>query len=505
MTPITGWLLISVVLAAQAAATEGQAPLSPYADNPRYLARGEVPVFPLGATHQHSWTPISRPQVDLLRDLDRLAEVMERIDSPHVVGFVRCLPYDPWNHPHDGLVEVVLQPWKQVGDGRYDLEQFEPRWEARLERFLSAALERNVVVSLEVWDDWSVTRGPGGAYDPGPGHGWNNHAFHPDNNVNYGRSVLAETTRRCDAPFYQTIPSRDDNRPVLRLQQRYVSRLVDLAGRYPNVIWNLSNESRASLQWSRYWAEFLRERLPAGRLIGEMPSTNRRDGGGECDPDLNAHMLALDDRYDVVDVAQGVSRHEFGEEADRQAFGGGERIREVQIRMQEAGRVKPQIVSKDYTNRPGAGTTVLWGRFTGGAAAARFHRPSEEQGAPISDFQYQAVERLGRFLAGVEFWTMEPQPDLIARLARESPGANVLGRRGREYIIQLVGGEGRLEINLEPGRWRTWMYAPVEDAYVGQGGKQGHVVHVTDAPLPLAIPGYQETLIVRLRAAASED
>jgi hypothetical protein len=48
-------------------------------------------------------------------------------------------------------------------------------------------------------------------------------------------------------------------------------------------------------------------------MIGEMPSTNRKDGGGECDYELNPLTLCTDINYDFVDIAQGVSAHEFGE------------------------------------------------------------------------------------------------------------------------------------------------------------------------------------------------
>jgi hypothetical protein len=104
--------------------------IQPYSENPHYLAWGETPVYGLGATNYHSWTPISRPEnVDFQKDLQRLAQVIERINSPHVRGFVRCLPYDPMNHMHDGDLDRVLQPWLKMEDGRYNLERFEPEWE----------------------------------------------------------------------------------------------------------------------------------------------------------------------------------------------------------------------------------------------------------------------------------------------------------------------------------------------------------------------------------------
>jgi hypothetical protein len=493
----------AVALAVAADGGAKDARVRPYAENSRYLALDGIPFFAVGATHRHSWTPISRPgQFEILQDLDRLAGAMARIDSPHIRGFVRCLPYDPMNHMHDGPVDPVLQPWKRLADGNYDLTEFEPVWEERLRGFLDAARERGILVSLELWDDWSVTRGIGGEWDPGPGHGWHSHPFNPDNNINYGREILSHTTRACVAPFYETVSGAHGDEAVLHLQQRYVDHLVAIAGGYPNILWNLSNETRAPLAWSRYWADYLRARLPADAMIGEMPSTNRRDGGGECDHDLNPLTLATDDRYDFVDVAQGVSRHEFGSEPARQGIGGAERIRRYQDAMAAAGKIKPLVVSKDYHSQPTGGTAVLWSRLTGGAATARFHRPYGDRPPTDTDFQYEAIERLGRFLASVEFWHFESKADLVSRLPEGSPGANAIGGAGREYMVQLFGGQGgEVALRLAPGLWRVVIYEPKADAYRSPGGQTGQEIEVGEQPLAIAVPAYDETAILHVRRA----
>lgn len=328
-----GWLLALPLVAACGTRPGVQEPdavpdgrIQPYAANPHYLAWGEVPIFPLGATGHHSWTPISRPgTVDFIEQLDRLARTIDEIGSPHLHGFVRCMPYDPMNHMHDGEVERVLQPWVRLEDGRYDLERFEPAWEERLRAYLDAALERRIVVSLELWDDWSVTRGPGGQYDPGEGGAWNAHPFNPGNNVNYDEDVLPATTAVCEAPFYRTIPARDHIEPVLTLQKRYADRVLEIVSGYPNVILNLSNESRAHLDWSRFWARYVRGRIPGGPMIGEMPSTNRRDGGGECENDFGPLALSTDPFYDLRVDRPGPGPGDGAASGDRNGAAGDDR------------------------------------------------------------------------------------------------------------------------------------------------------------------------------------
>jgi hypothetical protein len=77
-----------------------------YSGNPHYLAWGDVPVFPLGPTGYHSWAPISRPgTADFIEQMDRLTSVIDEIDSPHVRGFMRSLPYDPMNLQYNPITE----------------------------------------------------------------------------------------------------------------------------------------------------------------------------------------------------------------------------------------------------------------------------------------------------------------------------------------------------------------------------------------------------------------
>ena len=449
------WILLGVmvILSCQKKNEVGNL-IQPYPGNPNYLAWGDTPVFPLGATGYHSWTPISRPdEVNFTEQLDQLAKVIDDIGSPHVCGFVRCLPYDPMNHMHDGAVGKVLQPWLRLDDGRYDLKQFEPAWEERLRAYLDAALERRIVVSLEVWDDWSITRGPGGAYDPGEGNGWNAHPFNPKNNVNYDETVLPAETSVCNAPFYNTIPSRNNDDQVLNLQRNYVDHLLSIATDYPNIILNISNESRAHLDWSRFWAKYIRERVPPGFMIGEMPSTNRKDGGGECEHEFSPLTLCTDPLYDFVDIAQGVSRHEFGD-PPQQAIGGGERIYHYRHTMAEAETRRPLIVSKDYSRDEKGGDMVLWSRFVSGAATARFHRPAGDNHKSVIDFQHEAVGRLGRFIAKVPFWQMHPSPETVLELP-EGAGANVLADPSSIHVVQLIGvsNGGFLQFALTPGNW----------------------------------------------------
>jgi hypothetical protein len=92
---------------------------------------------------------------------------------------------------------------------------------------------------------------------------------------------------------------------------------------------------------------------------------------------------------------------------------GARRIQAYRQAMDEAGTIRPLVVSKDYTRDTKGGDMVLWSRFIGGAAAARFHRPAGDSPETVSLFQHDAVGRLGKFIATVPFWEMHPAPGIV--------------------------------------------------------------------------------------------
>ena len=327
------------------------AEIDSFRDNQHYFAVDGTPVFLLGATHENRWYPVSEVDHDYHNGLRRLHRVVSDVDSPHVRGFVRLLPYSVTGGTR------ALQPWDfDPVDETFDLETFDPRWEERLSSFLDIAADLDIIVSLEVWDDWSVTRGSGGSYDPGPDAAWNAHPFNPANNRNY--DTLSTETATCDAPFYSTVSPSGDKSAVLDCQQTYVDHLLALTEGYENILYSLSNESSAPLAWSTYWAEYVGSRLEADRFVGDMPSTDEA-GDGQCDPELAPPTLIADDRYDFVDISQAVSSHGFTGDPAMESLMAGRQIADHYEVQADNGVTKPLVVSKDYANeRPHAVSVI---------------------------------------------------------------------------------------------------------------------------------------------------
>jgi hypothetical protein len=266
-----------------------------------------------------------------------------------------------------------------------------------------------------------------------------------------------------------------------------------IAEDYPNVIINNSNESRANLDWSRYWAEYIRKKLPGTYMIGDMPSTNRKDGGGQCQDKFSPLTLSMDPAYDYTDISQGVSGHEFNT-ITGQVIKGAERIHSYRQSMQSEGEEKPLVVSKDYTRDEQGGRMVLWSRFMGGAASARFHRPSGDHGPEVVDFQHDAVKNLGKFIATIPFWKMSPAPEKIRSLP-ENASANVLALAKSHIVIQLINGSKGEEIllDMEPGDWNYQWIQPEN-----YGKTSASALEVKKGDTIIKIPGNQKHQILHL-------
>jgi hypothetical protein len=469
-------------------------------EQPRYLAVDGTPVFLLGATHPGGWCPITDPDREYLPELDRLADAIDRVDSPHVAGLVRVIPY---------FSGVPLQPWAFDDDaGAYDLDEFDPAWERRLRGYLDAAADRDLVVALELWDDWSITRGVGGAYDPGPEKAWNAHPFNPENNVNYDGDAISATTSECGAPFYSTVPENAATSAVLECQRRYADHYADIVADYPNVICSVSNESRAHRQWSRYWADYLRHAIDADRLVGDMPSTSE-DGAGQCDSALSPSPLVSDDRYDYVDCSQALSAHSFGSEVHDIVAGTRERVAAYADHMAVTDSIKPILVSKDYTNTNPLGRPVAWSKFVAGTASFRFHRHgvsvwNEETSDDDVGFAFETIERLGQFVGETAFWRHQAPLDALSEVPAEAV-ALARGDPGEEYVVAVVDGNGgEVGVDVEPGRYDCRWYDPGTGNWSEIRG-DGPVVVAADQSLQATVPDGTETQVLHVRRTPQSD
>ncbi|MGH6690950.1 MAG: carbohydrate-binding protein, partial [Gammaproteobacteria bacterium] len=147
------------------------------------------------------------------------------------------------------------------GKPRFNLNQYDGGYISRLQSRASTAASENMVLSLMLFQGFSVQQ-----LDPGE-QNWPNHPFRwesglPQNNVNSidgdWVSPTPCTKANCEGAEMQTLVA---GKPaaVTNAQDNYVRQMATSLNGYKNILWEVSNESNlSSLPWQNYIAGVIR-------------------------------------------------------------------------------------------------------------------------------------------------------------------------------------------------------------------------------------------------------
>ena len=226
-------------------------------ENPRYFTDGSGKAIYL--TGSHTWpslvdmSPEDPPEPF---DFDEYLKWMDQYKH----NFFRLWTWElmAWdnsaNEPDSNdykLHKGAPLPFMRTGPGKaldgkpkFNLRQFNPEYFQRLRTRTEAAGEHNIYVSIMLFEGWGIQRLE---------DGWENHPFHPENNVNgidgdlngdgYGLEVhtLADTG-------------------ITSIQKNYVMKVIETVNDLDNVLYEISNENHPpSTQWQYYMIDFIHE------------------------------------------------------------------------------------------------------------------------------------------------------------------------------------------------------------------------------------------------------
>ncbi|MCP5115539.1 MAG: hypothetical protein GY953_32330, partial [bacterium] len=150
--------LATILLLLMVTLTAAAERIQPWPENPSYWQYKGKPVLLLGASDDDNL--FQWPAGKLEPQLDKM----------HAAGanYVRNTMSDRRDRDWE------LYPFLRRPDGTYDLEQWNPEYWERFERFLKWTAERDIIVQIEVWDRFDYSR-----------EHWLTHPYNPKNNVNY--------------------------------------------------------------------------------------------------------------------------------------------------------------------------------------------------------------------------------------------------------------------------------------------------------------------------------
>lgn len=394
--------------------------IQPYKANPRYWQYKGQPVLLLGASDDDN--------------LFQWPNLAEHLDAMQAVGanYIRNTMSDRRDRGFEQY------PFKQLDNGQYDLMQWNPVYWQRFADMLSLTAERDIIVQIEVWDRFDYSR-----------DNWPGHPYNPQNNINYtGReSGLATKYPKHPGsnqqPFFFTTPKQRNNTVLLKIQQRFVDKLLSHSLNYNHVLYCMDNETSGEEAWATYWAEYILDK--ARRAKKSVCVTEMWD-----DWDLKAerHARTLDhpERYAFADVSQ-----------NNQKKGQVHWDNFQWVRRHIAERPRPLNTVKTYGADGGRhgntrdGLERWWRHVIGGAATARFHRPTS--GLGLSALSKASVKAARKLESAAKPWTLIPDNRLLTD--RETNEAFLTHRSGEVYAIYFTNG-GDVGLNLEkvPGSFQ---------------------------------------------------
>ena len=447
-----------------------EAVLQPSAEHPGYWSyRGETTLLVGGSREDNLF------QIDGLQThLDTLARAggnyirntMSDRDEGNVYAFDRCT----------GGAHV----------GKYDLDRWNPEYWRRFTTLLDLCAERNIVVQIELWDRFDVSREP-----------WRSHPWNPCNNVTYTEEQTGLAPEYPEhpstnlQPFFHTVPAMDDNALLRGYQERFVDKVLSISLRYPNVLYCMNNETHENPTWGSYWLDYIRRR--AHEAGAPVIATDMFDGPWETGiPQAVLDQFRTPEIYPFIDVSQinawrcTTERHILNLrslcELNRDPK------RPLNCTKVYNSDTLPDRTAARHTDRDGI--TAFWLNLLGGCASARFHRPPHGLGlsakAQASIRTVREVEKL------VRFWELRPDFDWTGgRGATEA----FLARTGDETALVLLpfGGGFELRGALPEGRYGI----DVRD--LATGGSEGVRTTELHADARVEVQGGEPTLVVLKR------
>lgn len=267
------------------------------------------------------------------------------------------------DRPENGF---EVYPVKEIEDGKYNLDKWNPEYWSRFQNFLQLTSERDIVVQIEIWDCWDTVDSPWGDENY-----WDFHPYNPKNNVTYSakESGLPEEWHHHqmsrDHPFYLAPPNLNDIPIVFEYQKAFLEKILSYTFEHDHVLYTVCNETRLPERFSTFWADFLHNKA---REEGEEIYVSDMRSEESSEPVLNHPEL-----FNYAELSQVGELH--GEAHYESLQGERERVIDSPV---------PLNVVKQYGSDEGNGMfgdeeevlRKFWRCLFAGCASFRFHRPT---------------------------------------------------------------------------------------------------------------------------------
>jgi hypothetical protein len=331
--------------------------------------------------------------------------------------------------------EGNVWPFGRNEEGMYNLNTWNDEYWNRLDHFLAACQEREIIVQMELWATFDFYR-----------DNWEVNPFNPKNNVNYTQershvpTVVPSHPTWTENNFFWSVPSQESNLIVLNYQQKYVDKLLSISLEYDNVLYCMDNETSVTAEWGKFWATYIQKKaMESGKTV----YTTEMWDPWNLDHIVHRETLDHPEIYAFADISQ--NNHNSG---DAHWNNG---IAQIQ-RLERHQMLRPLNNVKVYGNDGGRHQTTqnaiesFVRNVLFGAASTRFHRPTSGQG--LNDIARAVIKSMRSLVDNTDFFNGKPANHLLAE--RSENEAFCRATPGGEYAIYFPKhGEVSLEINME--------------------------------------------------------
>lgn len=131
-------------------------------------------------------------------------------------------------------------------NNKFDLNQFNQAYFDRLRMRVIEAGNREIYVSIMLFDGWSVEKKGSDAHQP-----WKGHPYNLGNNIN---NLNGDLNNDGQGGETHTLA----NSRVTALQEAYVRKVIDTVNDLDNVLYEISNESCNSRDWQYHMINFIK-------------------------------------------------------------------------------------------------------------------------------------------------------------------------------------------------------------------------------------------------------
>lgn len=406
------FITIFVFLPSHSYADEGRIQI--FRENPHYWEYKGKPVLLLGGSDEDNL--FNNPSL-----MKKNLEILSEIGGNYIRSTLSCRD--------DGNV------WPYVReDGTYDLDRFNHEFWNRLETSLREADARGIIVQIEIWATFDYYR-----------DNWLINPFNPANNKNY----TTENTRletewphhpaRKPQPFFFSPPEKNNDEILLRYQEAFVRKVLDVSLPYTNVLYALDNETRAPAEWALYWGEFIdKETEKRGVHL------NLTEMWDQWDITHSEHETTYKhpEYFSFTDVSQN-NWQEGQTHYDRLIW-------YRNNLSEQKGGVRPMNNVKVYARLSGGrpndysvGVDRWWQNVFAGCASTRFHRP--QSGSGLDETAQKMIKAARVFTSAFDIFACELHPELLTDI--KSNEAYCLADPGKVYALYFPeGGQVNLEV-----------------------------------------------------------